>query len=165
MTKKTFVIGIEYLNAYYTNFKVDINNELVQKIWYEALKEFSDKMFTIVIQEYCKNNVYAPQSPTHLLHFYNDYKENYTLLIESEISKVMSKALVYDKETDSYRYDYEIAKKEVQTKELHAIINALKTKELQNWKKENLKEYLFSERVEKNILIDNTKASIDKIGV
>lgn len=80
LSKETFAYGMEYLNAYYTSLKIDLDNELVQNVWYEAFGVCSDDDFVNMIVGYCKNNVYPPQSPTHLY----DYLKN--MALRSELS-------------------------------------------------------------------------------
>ena len=69
MTKQTFGKGIAYLNIFYTNFKVDIENPLVIEIWFDIFKDMDDQKFTELVKGYCKENIYPPQSPTHLLEY------------------------------------------------------------------------------------------------
>jgi hypothetical protein len=65
----TFLKGIKYLNAYYTNFNFNINDEMKLKVWYEVFTAFDDKTFTDLVKSYCIKNIYAPQSPTHLFEY------------------------------------------------------------------------------------------------
>lgn len=69
MNKKTFAQGLAYLNAFYTTFKVDIENPMVIEIWYDIFKEMDEQKFTTLVKGYCKENIFPPQSPTHLLEF------------------------------------------------------------------------------------------------
>src|SRR5690554_1043023 len=71
MNKVNFIKGIEYLNAYYVNFKVDIDNKMVQIVWYDALKHIDDDSFIKVITNYALTSKYAPQSPTDIINHYN----------------------------------------------------------------------------------------------
>ena len=64
--KKAFIEGMEYLNAYYALLKIDLDNKLVQEVWYENVSHIEDNTFKFVVKDYCKNNIYPPQSPTHL---------------------------------------------------------------------------------------------------
>ena len=67
LSKKVFAEMMETLNAYYVNFKVDLDNQLVVNVWYRAFENFDDKTFKDMILNYCTNNIYAPQSPTHII--------------------------------------------------------------------------------------------------
>lgn len=69
LDKKQFLKGLKYLNDYYVNFKFDINDNNKLGIWYSVFESVDDETFVGLIKEYCKHNIYAPQSPTHLLEF------------------------------------------------------------------------------------------------
>lgn len=69
LNKTTFLKGIKHLNAYYTNFNFNINDDLKLKVWYESMTPFDNDTFTKLIKTYCIENQYAPQSPTHLLEY------------------------------------------------------------------------------------------------
>lgn len=69
LDKKQFLKGLKYLNDYYVNFKFDINDNNKLGIWYSVFEEVDDETFVGLIKEYCKENIYAPQSPTHLLEY------------------------------------------------------------------------------------------------
>lgn len=66
---KRFLQGLKYLNAYYTNFNFDINNDFKIGIWYNTCKHIDGDTFSALIKAYCEQSIYAPQSPTHLLEF------------------------------------------------------------------------------------------------
>ena len=72
LSKKVFAEMMETLNAYYVDFKVDLDNPLVVSVWYRAFENFDDKTFKDMILNYCTNNIYAPQSPTHLIQAFKD---------------------------------------------------------------------------------------------
>jgi len=38
LSKKVFVQGMELLNAFYVYFKLDLDNPLVQQVWYMTFK-------------------------------------------------------------------------------------------------------------------------------
>jgi hypothetical protein len=67
LDKKQFLKGLKYLNDYYVNFKFDINDNAKLGIWFSVFETLDDDTFTNLIKSYCKDNIYAPQSPTHLL--------------------------------------------------------------------------------------------------
>lgn len=69
MTKQTFAKGMEYLNAFYVNLKINLDNPLVVEVWYDVFKETKDEDFLKMIKSYCLENVFAPQSPTSILEF------------------------------------------------------------------------------------------------
>jgi hypothetical protein len=69
LNHKIFLKGIRYLNAYYTNFNFNINDDMKLEIWYDIFKETEDTTYTNLVKKYCIDNVYAPQSPTHLLQY------------------------------------------------------------------------------------------------
>lgn len=69
LSKKKFIFGMEYLNTYYVNLKIDLDNSMVQLVWYDVFKTFSDDDFERLIKAYCVNNIYPPQSPSHILEY------------------------------------------------------------------------------------------------
>jgi hypothetical protein len=69
MNKKTFAQGLAYLSLFYTTFKVDLENEMVIEVWYDTFKSMDEQYFTALVRGYCKENIFPPQSPTHLLEF------------------------------------------------------------------------------------------------
>lgn len=69
LDKKQFLKGLKYLNDYYINFKFDINDNAKLAVWYSVFEEIDDDTFVGLIKEYCKDNIYAPQSPTHLFDY------------------------------------------------------------------------------------------------
>lgn len=111
MTKLSFVKGIEYLNAYYVNFKFDINDKLAQQIWYQALSDIDDKSFEIIVADYCKNNIYAPQSPTHLLEWFGKIKYRVIDNLLAQIKSIESK-FIYEIDRYTVKTDYTRAIKE-----------------------------------------------------
>jgi len=77
LSQETFKIGIETLSTYYSSFKFweeDFKGqvELRKSLWYNVFKNYDDETFIKLIEQYCLSNIYAPQSPTHLLQFFND---------------------------------------------------------------------------------------------
>ena len=69
MTKIGFVKGIEYIKAFYVNYKLDTQSALVLEIWSDVFKNMGDETFERLVKAYCLENIYPPQSPTHLLEF------------------------------------------------------------------------------------------------
>ena len=69
LEQSTFLKGIKYLNAYYTNFNFNINDDMKLKIWYDVFVAFDNLTFTDLVKSYCTSNIYAPQSPSHLLEY------------------------------------------------------------------------------------------------
>ena len=71
---------METLNAFYVNFKVDLDNQLVVKLWYQTFENIGDEIFKQLVESYCKSNIYPPQSPTHLIQHMKD------LVLSNELS-------------------------------------------------------------------------------
>lgn len=69
LDQKIFLKGIKYLNAYYTNFNFNINDDLKLKVWYDVFSSFTDDDFTHLIKTYCVQNIYPPQSPSSVLEY------------------------------------------------------------------------------------------------
>ena len=77
MNKQTFAKGMEYLNTYYVNLKINLDNPMVIEIWFDVFKHMEDENFINLIKNYCLENIYAPQSPTSILEFAKQkYLEN-----------------------------------------------------------------------------------------
>jgi len=72
LSKKMFAQQMETLNAFYVNLKVDLDNDLVVKVWYRVFENIDDKTFEELVNSYCLNNIYPPQSPTHLIQHLKD---------------------------------------------------------------------------------------------
>jgi hypothetical protein len=79
LEQATFLKGIKYLNAYYTNFNFNINDDLKLKVWYEVFTAFDNATFTELIKSYCIKNIYAPQSPAHIFEHAKNEVFNKTL--------------------------------------------------------------------------------------
>jgi len=67
LSKVEFAKQMETLKAFYIQWKLDLDNPIVQKLWYSVFENLSDMEFGNLIMDYCMNNVYPPQSPTHLI--------------------------------------------------------------------------------------------------
>ena len=72
LSKKVFVQGMELLNAFYVYFKLDLDNPLVQQVWYMTFKNLSDAEFESLIQNYMIENSRPPDSPTRLIESMRD---------------------------------------------------------------------------------------------
>lgn len=97
LDRKTFAEQIAILNAYYVNFRLDIENELVLKVWFESVKQFEPNVFKLLVKDYMFNNVYAPQSPASLIeHFRN-------AMIKNEKSAESALDLVLEKRRNNMR--------------------------------------------------------------
>jgi hypothetical protein len=78
LTLQRFLKIIQYLSSYYNNFKFDIYEEdefgnktpsHQAEVWFDVFKDFNELELVEAIKRYCKENIYAPQSPTHILEF------------------------------------------------------------------------------------------------
>ena len=67
-----FIDILMWVNAFYVNFKVDLDNQLVVKLWYQTFENLDDETFKQLVESYCKSNIYPPQSPTHLIQHMKD---------------------------------------------------------------------------------------------
>lgn len=72
MNKETFIQGMEYLGAFYTNSKIDLDNKLVVSVWFNVFKDMEDQKFTNLVKSYCQESAFAPTSPTSLTNFMKD---------------------------------------------------------------------------------------------
>ena len=96
LSRETFVYGMEYLNAYYTLLKIDLDNKLQVKVWYEALSHIEDNTFTFMVKSYCKENQFPPQSPTHLTHKLDELMELEAISVRDEIRMLKEKHTEFD---------------------------------------------------------------------
>lgn len=85
-TKQKFIAAMEYLGKYYINFKADFTDPVIQRIWFDNLKQINQNDIEFVVVDYCQKNVYPPQSPTHLLN-------HYSTLLESKVLSIVSEAI------------------------------------------------------------------------
>lgn len=69
LDNKRFLQGLKYLNAYYSNFNFDINDDFKISVWYNTFKHIDGDSYSALVKAYCEQSIYAPQSPTHLLEF------------------------------------------------------------------------------------------------
>jgi len=114
LSKKMFVYGMEYLNAYYTLLKIDLDNPIVQKIWYDIFGNFNDNDFQDLIKNYCMNNIYPPQSPSHILELVK------TTLLNNELSEDEAWDTGYGL-VKKYNFDVKRACKEMRDTGYHAM--------------------------------------------
>ena len=142
MNKLTFVKCIEYLNAYYVNLKLDIDNKLVQQVWFETLKEIDDASFELLVRDYSKNNIFPPQSPTHLLEHFKKMTDAYVIKIGNELRIFESNYRVHSKDNMSFHIDYEKAIKEAPSPDIRDLLLGFKSGKIKNYKPETIREYL-----------------------
>lgn len=64
LKQNTFLKGIKYLNAYYTNFNFNINDNMKLEIWYNIFKETEDETYTNLV----KNIVLITSTPHKVQH-------------------------------------------------------------------------------------------------
>ena len=67
MTPDELGRGIKYLKAFYTKWDFDVTNTFALQVWYKCFKDVEFETFQKIIQDYCFNNQYAPNSPNDLL--------------------------------------------------------------------------------------------------
>jgi hypothetical protein len=73
MTQDRFMKVIAYVSAWYQSFKFDLADgdepSFQFKVWYDAFKEFDGDTLAEYVKGYCRENVYAPQSPASILEY------------------------------------------------------------------------------------------------
>lgn len=74
LDRMSFISGVEFLSTFYSTFRFwnedfDGQVELRKQIWYETFKDMDGYIFKQLTHAYCKDNVFAPQSPTQLLDY------------------------------------------------------------------------------------------------
>lgn len=134
LSKKKFAESMEYLNAYYIHFKLDLDNEMVIKVWYDTLKGFDDYTLEKVVADYSKNNVYPPSSPASLIEWFNKMYENYVELLKTELLQVLSLSEYRTTVDDEavYKTDYDKALSMTTNPTIKYLIKAKQTGELKN---------------------------------
>lgn len=157
LSKLKFVGGMEYLNAFYIHFKLDIENEMVQRIWYNALRNIDDTSFELLVTDYCEKNTFPPSSPHTLTEWFDKMVE---LMLDDLSKRVMmletSNRLMKELPNgyQTYYIDYEgIIESEYDTT-LISILKARKNGEIKYLKIEDLKRYLFDKN-DKTLVIEN----------
>lgn len=75
MTKAAFNKGMVMLTVYYNNFEFNIlpdteTEKLKYQVWQNALSSIPEDIFEKVITKYCISNVFAPNSPTAIIAYY-----------------------------------------------------------------------------------------------
>lgn len=157
LSKLKFIGGIEYLNAFYIHFKLDIENEMVQRIWYNSLKDIDDTSFELLITDYCENNTFPPSSPHSLKEWFDKMVELKLEELSKKVMKLENNNLVLKELPNGYRtyyIDYEgIVEREHDTT-LISVLKARKNGEIKHLKVEDLKRYLFDKN-DKTLVLEN----------
>lgn len=73
MTPEELGKGIKYLKAFYTRWEFDVTNTFALTVWLKSLQKLSFEQFFEIIQNYCMNNQYPPNSPFDLLNLIPKY--------------------------------------------------------------------------------------------
>lgn len=160
LSKLKFISGIEYLNAFYVHFKLDIDNEMVQKIWYNSLKDIDDKSFELLITDYCENNTYPPSSPHSLKEWFDKMIDLKLYDIGKKIYDLENKNMILKDHPDGYQtyyIDYESIIESEHDTTLISILKARKNGEIKYLKVEDLKRYLFDKNDKTLVLENNDK--------
>lgn len=142
MTKLTFAKGIEYLNAYYVNFKVDLDNKLVQQVWYDALKHIDDVSFDILISNYAKDNIFPPQSPTHLLDKYKALFDEYVKYVVLEVKRLENDNMVLNSDKNHYYIDYKKAEQDAIDPIIKDVLHKIRIRVLKDGSPKSIESYL-----------------------
>lgn len=66
LDKNIFLEGLKYLKAYYTNWKVDLNPDVL-KVWYKKFYNLNEAQYQVMIENYADNNKFPPNNPTDLI--------------------------------------------------------------------------------------------------
>lgn len=101
LTVERFIKVMGYLMAYYTNFNFNLfdvetldnkGNQVPTYqtlVWYDAFKDMYEEDFVNLIQDYSKNNVYAPLSPTSIFEYYASKVDENSLLPSVAFEKAL----------------------------------------------------------------------------
>ena len=60
LDKELFKEQMERLAVLYPNWKIDITDSEVMKIWYNEFKDYEDKIFKQKVQDYIDQETYPP---------------------------------------------------------------------------------------------------------
>lgn len=145
MKKVNFAKGIERLNAYYVNFKVDLDNQLVLEVWYEALKYIDDESFDKLIKDYCIKNVYAPQSPTHLIEWFDKLVDAYLVDLATKTQSLENKHIEYVSGT-MFQINYNKAIENETDPVIIELLMARKNGKIKYLKTPDIERYLFNRK-------------------
>ena len=104
LSKKVFVQGMELLNAFYVYFKLDLDNPLVQQVWYMTFKNLSDAEFERLIQNYMMENSRPPDSPTRLIESMRDTIANNSMSGEAAWESIL--LMLRNKKYQGYNPSY-----------------------------------------------------------
>lgn len=69
LTKKDFLVGINYLKNYYLNNDFEINNELFLDVWYNTFSSLTKEKYFGIIKMYCAFEETTPKNPNSLLKY------------------------------------------------------------------------------------------------
>lgn len=78
LNENVFIEKIAELMGWYVNFRLDLfdkdeNGKKVMsyqfQLWYKAFEKFSNEDFTMMIDNYKRENIYPPSSPTSIISF------------------------------------------------------------------------------------------------
>lgn len=157
LSKLKFVGGMEYLNAFYIHFKLDMENEMVQRIWYNALRNIDDTSFELLITDYCNNNTFPPSSPHTLKEWFDKMVELKLDELAKKLITLESKNRVIEELPNGYRsyyIDYERIIESEHDTTLISILKGRKNGKIKHLKNEDLKRYLFDKN-DKTLVIEN----------
>ena len=73
MTTDELGKGIKFLKAFYTRWEFDVTNTFALQVWFKSLQKLSFEQFQDIVQTYCMNNQYPPNSPYDLLNLIPKY--------------------------------------------------------------------------------------------
>lgn len=140
-------MGMEYLNAYYALLKIDLDNKLVQKVWYDSLSHIEDNTFTFMVKNYCSDNIFPPQSPTHLTEKLDELMELEAISVKDEITRLKQEhtKVEFSAEKQSYiaMVDWQRVL-EVATPNAQRVINGVSNKGYENFTTTDIKRLLFN---------------------
>ena len=167
LSKPMFAQQMETLNAFYVNLKVDLDNPLVVNVWYRVFENIDDKTFEQLVNSYCLNNIYPPQSPTHLIQHMKDMALQGELSGEEawEIGYGMVKQCGFDMRTAIDRLEKDNKKVIADTlNEIRSSFIGLETASVPYVRKNFIEIYKInvSQSVNQKVMIGDT--SILKIG-
>lgn len=147
LSRKNFIVGLEYLKAYYRSIKPEFfKDTMVQKVWYEALSHIDDNAYLYLIKAYSVNNIFPPQSPTHLLEEYKKLLNDRADEILKRVTTIQRTYLTDSPETLSVHVDYERAINDERDPFIKKLLNDYIQRNIEKLDKETIEEYIVKER-------------------
>lgn len=140
---------MEYLKAYYPNFKMEMENIFAQQIWYESLNHINDASFEILIKKYSRGNEYPPQSPTHLLNWFDDMINDKALEILNEYKQLEKDSYVFGRyvpdplaDPNTLYVNYDLILEKTENPIIKELVASVRSRQIKQINKDSIIEHI-----------------------